>query len=314
MRVLLTGVSTLALGTALALPVYAEEPAATDHDARTAATATPETAPEDAELGERQLGIDAPAVITDPAADARDDQLVADGTATAAGPDQLHDILSDIGAEEISTFVGALARARDEDGRTLVMFVGPEDLAAEDAGDFTFEHYAEVQERLEASGLEDVRQVSTWDVMKGRLDGHALFAVGVRDLGTIRAEMAIADPSDADDTRGVTLTELEGEAEEIDLVLLRGEAAGGYTIFLVIGPDGFEADAELDAEPEDLSERLEQAGLTGAHLLRESMQAARVELDDHSVLAFAAAPLAEEDEAEREAAAEDDEGDGADEQ
>jgi hypothetical protein len=296
MRAHLTSVSAVALGLALlTTPAHAQEPVEPDQGDAAAAPAA-DRAPDPTDAGQGQLGIDAPGVITDPAADARDDRLIADGTAAPESGDQLGEILRDIGVAEVGNFVGAFARGGTEDGRSVAMFIGPDDLAADDARAFTFEEYVEIQERLREGGLVNMRQVASWNVMRGRLDERAVLALGVRDPATIRAEMGMSDTAEEDGTLRDELADLDiSETEVVEVTLLSGEAVGGYTVFLVVGPEGYRAD---DASPdtEMLSERLEQAGLQDVTI--EGVTAVRGSVDDHAYLAIPASPFVA-DEVER---------------
>lgn len=297
-----TCVSALALGLALAAPAGAQQQ--TDVSEADQAPAAPDAAvrePDATDPGEGQLGIDAPVVITDPTADAIDDEFIADDTAAVEGANQLREILGQIGAEEVGTLVGSFSRTRTEEGRTIAMFIGPDDLAAEDAGAFTFEHYAELQERL-GDVFEDLRQVAAWNVKQGRLDRHSVLALSARDPMAIRDEFRGTDAAEGDfDALGGALSEAGVESvEEIDLALFHGEAAGGRQIFLIVGPDGFQADGSLDVEGEDLLERLEEAGLSDARQIEDGARAARGELDGRALLALSASVLFAHDELESE--------------
>jgi hypothetical protein len=243
---------------------------------------------------------DAPDVATDPALQPGGTDVATDPATDPAAPglaqqrigfEALDGVLGDIGVEDRELFFGSIVRGETEDGHRVAMLFGPEGFQPGEGDAAPVAEFTELQGQLGDAGFQNVREDIDWLVMQGTLDGHTVFATGI-DPAAHHAMDAEAADGDFD---GEALREALSEAgiedsEAVEAKLFRA-TSDGRTVFLLVGPEGFEAGGSVELSEDELIERFEEAGLSDVDTIEDDVHLVRGQHDDGAVLALAGGPL-----------------------
>lgn len=245
-------------------------------------------APDDVVDAEPELDVADPAevgVVADPDAVDPEAEEFAWERLTVA---DLDDLFAALEVEERELFFGSVVHATTEDRRALAMLVAQDDFALVDeehAAAFTA--FPAMSEALMDAGFERVQQMHELVVMQGQMDGHTVFAVEA-DRARMAARMA-EQPADealgAEDVR----TRL-GDAgievrDDVEAELFRAHYED-RPVFMLFAPEGVEAGAAVEYSPEEIRDRLEDAGLTDVEHFEEDIHFVRGQYEDYAVLAI----------------------------
>jgi hypothetical protein len=247
---------------------------------------------------------DAPGVATDPSTQTLDqdvaDDTTTDPTAPAMGGqriafDELDTLLGEIGVEDRELFFGQVIRGETEDGERFALLIGPEDFDAGEGDADSFVEFADFQGTLSEADFQNVQQDIDWLIMQGKLEGHAVFAMGVDTAGAPHLDEDEVGYLDADGLR-----EHLGEAgidfgDEVETKLFRAATETGATVFLLVGPEGFVAGESVEKSADELIERFEDAGLSDVEEVEDDIHLVRGEYDGSAVLAVSGEAMQERD-------------------
>jgi hypothetical protein len=243
---------------------------------------------------------DTPDVATDPAIEPGAPDVATDPSADPAEPglaqqrigfEDLDTVLGDIGIEDRELFFGSIVRGETEDGHRVAMLFGPEGFQPGEGDAAPVAEFTELHGQLGDAGFQNVREDIDWLVMQGTLDGHTVFATGIDPAAhhAMDAEAAEGD-FDREALREALSDAGIEDAEEVEAKLFRA-SSDGRTIFLLVGPEGFEAGGSVELSEDELIERFEEAGLSDVEAIDDDVHLVRGQHDDGAVLALAGGPL-----------------------
>jgi hypothetical protein len=238
---------------------------------------------------DQDVEVDAPVTAAEPDVDGVDEDVAVGEPADAPGMEarqveleELEDALDEIGLENRELFFGSVVLAETDDGQRVAMLVGPEDFEAGEGDADALADFAELQGALQDAGFEDVREAHDWIVMQGSLEDHTVFAFA--------PAMQAWDADANGDIERADLRDKLGEADietddNVEARLFRAEAAGGGSIFFLVGPSGFTAGDSIELSEDELREKFEAAGLSNVEAIETDLDLVRGEYDGSAVLA-----------------------------
>jgi hypothetical protein len=228
------------------------------------------------------LSLIAPAVAQDATGEIGAQTEVTGATMDRLGGEQIMDRLGEVGIEDRDDFEGMLVRAQSPEGHPVIFLFGPRDLTATDPVDIDQD---EIRGRLTQAGFSSVEFVEEADIVHGRFadDKHVLAMSG--DHGW-RGAPGVAQAGAPDMARFEEhLGALNFEDRtELNGRLMHTRTATGQTLFVLVGPEGFEGDASVDMTAEDLN-RFQQSGFQGSQMV-EDVRMFRATMGDMAVIAL----------------------------